>query len=65
MQEEILRLHREMGMTIVFITHDIREAMKLGDRVLVMDHGKIIQLDTPEKIKEHPVNEFVAQLIGT
>lgn len=64
MQEEILRLHREMGMTIVFITHDIREAMKLGDRVLVMDHGKIIQLDTPEKIKEHPANEFVAQLIG-
>ena len=59
MQDEILKLHRKLGITIVFITHDIREAMKLGDRVLVMDQGKIVQLDTPEKIKKEPANEFV------
>lgn len=64
MQDEILKLHRKLGITIVFITHDIREAMKLGDRVLVMDAGKIVQLDTPEKIKNEPANEFVYQLVG-
>ena len=55
---------QRVGITIVFITHDIREAMKLGSRVLVMDKGKIVQLDTPEKIKNEPVNEFVYQLVG-
>lgn len=63
MQDEILNLHRRMGMTIVFITHDIREAMKLGSRVLVMDEGKTVQLDVPEKIKNEPVNEFVSRLV--
>ena len=55
---------QRVGITIVFITHDIREAMKLGSRVLVMDKGKIVQLDTPEKIKNEPANEFVYQLVG-
>lgn len=64
MQDEILNLQKKMGITIVFITHDIREAMKLGSRVLVMDKGKIVQLDTPEKIKNEPANEFVYQLVG-
>ena len=64
MQDEILNLQKKLGITIVFITHDIREAMKLGSRVLVMDKGKIVQLDTTEKIKNEPVNEFVYQLVG-
>lgn len=64
MQDEILSLHRSLGITIVFITHDIREAMKLGDRVLVMEQGKIVQLDEPQQIQEHPADSFVAQLIG-
>ena len=55
---------QRVGITIVFITHDIREAMKLSSRVLVMDKGKIVQLDTPEKIKNEPANEFVYQLVG-
>ena len=63
MQDEILYLQKKLGITIVFITHDIREAMKLGSRVLVMDKGKIVQLDTPEKIKNEPANEFVYQLV--
>lgn len=64
MQEELLRIHQTLGVTIVFITHDIREAMKLGDRVLVMDQGKILQLDKPEIIQEHPADSFVRELIG-
>lgn len=63
MQEEILRLHKVLGLTIVFITHDIREAMKLGDRVLVMEEGQIVQLDTPDNIRENPADEFVRSLI--
>lgn len=63
MQEEILRLHRELGITIVFITHDIREAIRLGDRMLVMDGGTILQLDTPEQIQLHPADAFVRDLI--
>lgn len=63
LQDEILRLQKELQMTIVFITHSIREAMKLGDRILVMDKGEIIQLDTPEQIRLHPANSFVQELI--
>ena len=46
MQKELLALHKKLGLTVVFITHDIREAMKLGDRVLVMDQGRAVQLDS-------------------
>ncbi|MCI9596116.1 MAG: ABC transporter ATP-binding protein [Firmicutes bacterium] len=64
MQDEIMKLHQKLGITIVFITHDIREAMKLGDRILVMDQGKILQLDKPEVIQKHPTHPFVKELIG-
>ena len=56
--------YRKLRLTIVFITHDIREAMKLGNRVLVMDEGKAVQLDTPEKILEQPANAFIRELIS-
>ena len=59
MQNELLALQKKLGMTVVFITHDIREAMKLGDRVLVMEQGKIAQCDTPENVKKNPADEFV------
>ena len=64
MQNELLALQKKLGMTVVFITHDIREAMKLGDRVLVMEQGKIAQCDTPENVKKNPADEFVKALIG-
>lgn len=64
MQDEILSLHRSLGITIVFITHDIREAMKLGDRVLVMEQGRIAQLDRPRQLRQNPADSFVARLIG-
>ena len=64
MQNELLALQKKLGMTVVFITHDIREAMKLGDWVLVMEQGKIAQCDTPENVKKNPADEFVKELIG-
>lgn len=64
MQNELLALQKKLGMTVVFITHDIREAMKLGDRVLVMEQGKIAQCDMPENVKKNPADEFVKELIG-
>jgi len=64
LQEEILRIYKELNVTIVFITHDIKEALKLGTRVLVMDKGKIIQIGVPSEIKESPKTDFVRELIG-
>lgn len=57
----IKELHKEMASTVVFVTHDMNEALLLGDRICVMREGKIVQTDTPEAIKSHPANEFVAQ----
>jgi len=63
LQDEIKRIHEEIGMNIVFITHDVKEALKLGDMILVMDAGEVIQQGTAEEIWEHPVNEFVRKLV--
>ena len=49
---------------IMFVTHDIEEALTLGTKVMVMDQGQIVQYDTPEVIKTHPANAFVAQLVS-
>lgn len=64
LQEEISRIHRELGVTIVFVTHDIREALSLGTRVIVMKDGHIEQDGTPENIRNHPQTAFVKQLIN-
>ncbi|MGN2338183.1 ATP-binding cassette domain-containing protein [Clostridium cagae] len=64
LQEEILRIYNEFNVTIIFITHDIREALKLGTRVIVMDEGNIIQSGTPTEIRENPKTIFVKELIG-
>lgn len=63
LQTEILRLHKKLGITIVFVTHDINEAILLGSRMLVMDAGRAVQTGDPSYIREHPVNEFVRQLM--
>lgn len=65
MRLEIARLHRTLRTTIVYVTHDQVEAMTLGDRIAVMQHGKILQLDTPQQVYHHPVNRFVAGFIGS
>ena len=62
MQDEMLSLKKKLHMTIVFITHDIREAMKLGDRVLVMEKGRIAQIGMPQEIREYPADDFVREL---
>ena len=59
MQKELLALQEKLKMTVVFVTHDIREAMCLGNRVLVMERGKIAQLDEPERIRKNPADDFV------
>lgn len=64
LQKEILRIHQTLGVTIVFVTHDIREALKLGNRVAVMDEGRLVQLDTPKAIRGNPASPFVAALLG-
>lgn len=64
LQEEILKIYHDLKVTIVFVTHDIKEAMKLGTRVLVMDKGKIIQIGTPKEIRENPATDFVKELTG-
>ena len=64
LQDEIYKIYKKYNVTIVFITHDIREALKLGTRVIVMDNGEIVQSGTPKEIKENPKTEFVRNLIG-
>ncbi|WP_195976275.1 ABC transporter ATP-binding protein [Hydrogeniiclostridium mannosilyticum] len=64
LQDEISRIHKETGITILFVTHDINEAMKLGTKVLVMDKGAVQQYDRPEAIQQNPANEFVAALLS-
>ena len=64
MQLEIRRLHRELGVTMVFVTHDQSEAMTLSDRVAVFNHGRIEQLATPQTLYDAPANPFVARFLG-
>lgn len=64
LQEELLKLQDELHKTIVFVTHDMDEALKLGDRIAVMKDGKVIQFDTPENILKNPVNDFVEYFVG-
>lgn len=63
LQDELLRLHGGLKKTFLFVTHDIVEAFKLGDRVVVMDQGKVCQFDTPKNIIRNPADGFVASLI--
>ena len=64
LQNELLKLQSELNKTIVFVTHDIDEALKLGDKIAVMASGRIIQYDTPEEILKNPLNEFVETFVG-
>ncbi|MET9430942.1 MULTISPECIES: betaine/proline/choline family ABC transporter ATP-binding protein [unclassified Streptomyces] len=63
MQEEVVRLHREEGRTMVFITHDLNEALRLGDRIALMRDGEIVQLGTPEEIVGAPADDYVRDFV--
>jgi osmoprotectant transport system ATP-binding protein len=64
LQDEFLRILRELGKTIVFVTHDIDEAIRMGSRIAILRSGKVVQYDTPERILAHPVDAFVEAFVG-
>ncbi|MGN0056092.1 MAG: ABC transporter ATP-binding protein [Atopobiaceae bacterium] len=64
LQVEIARIHRETGITVMFVTHDIGEALRLGTHVLVLDAGRVQQYATPEELLAHPATAFVEQLVS-
>ena len=63
LQEDLKHIHKQTDCTIVFITHDMHEAFKLGTHILVMHEGKIQQYGTTEEVKNHPSNDYVKQLV--
>ena len=66
LQDEFLRLHHELGITVVFVTHDIDEAVRLGDRVAVFaGGGRLAQYDTPARLLGRPADDFVAEFVGS
>ena len=65
MREELLALHRRLGVTTIFVTHDQEEAMTICDRIAVMDHGVIQQVGTPIELFDEPANRFVAGFVGS
>jgi glycine betaine/proline transport system ATP-binding protein len=64
MQNEVIRLHREVGKTMVFITHDLQEALKLGDRILIMRDGQIVQIGRPDEVVGAPADDYVRDFVS-
>ena len=64
MQQEVVRLHREMSKTMVFITHDLNEALKLGDRILIMRDGEAVQVGTPDEVVGAPADDYVRDFVS-
>lgn len=64
LQEELKRIHQDQNLTILFVTHDINEALLLGTKVLILNDGKIQQFDTPKNTMNNPKNDFVRSLLG-
>lgn len=64
LQEEFKKLQKRLGKTIVFVTHDMDEALKLADRIVIMRDGRIVQCDTPDEILRNPADDFVEEFIG-
>ena len=65
LQAEFLQIQERVGKTIIFVTHDIDEAIKMGDRIAIMRDGHLVQYDTPDTILAHPINRFVRDFVGT
>jgi osmoprotectant transport system ATP-binding protein len=65
LQAEFLQIQERVGKTIIFVTHDIDEAIKMGNRIAIMREGRLVQYDTPDTILAHPANRFVRDFVGT
>lgn len=65
LQEELLRIHRKLHKTILFVTHDVDEALRLADKIMVMRQGQIVQFDTPLALLTQPADQFVASLVAS
>jgi glycine betaine/proline transport system ATP-binding protein len=63
MQDEVARLQRELKKTVVFITHDLHEALKLGDQIAIMRDGRFVQVDAPEAVVAHPADDYVRDFV--
>ncbi|MBX6383349.1 MAG: betaine/proline/choline family ABC transporter ATP-binding protein [Microbispora sp.] len=64
MQNEVIRLHHEVGKTMIFITHDLSEALKLGDRILIMRDGELVQMGTPDEVVGAPADDYVRDFVS-
>ena len=64
MQDEVIRLQDELKTTMVFITHDLQEAVKLGDRILIMRDGEVVQMGTPPEIVANPADEYIRDFVS-
>lgn len=64
LQDEILRIHRQLKKTILFVSHDVEEALRLADKILILRSGQVVQFDTPFNILKNPANPFVRELVG-
>ncbi len=65
LQDEVLHLQRRLKKTVLFVTHDVEEALRLADRIVVMRAGRVVQYDTPGKLLTHPADEFVGELLNS
>lgn len=65
LQQELLRLQSQLKKTIVFVSHDLDEALRLGNRVAIMEAGKIVQIGTPHEITSNPINDYVKRFVGS
>ncbi|WP_443661238.1 ABC transporter ATP-binding protein [Clostridium sp.] len=64
LQDEVFNIQQNYKKTIIFVTHDMDEALKLGDRICIMDGGYVVQFDTPSEILKNPINDFVREFVG-
>src|SRR5699024_7851328 len=64
LQDELIRLQKEIKKTIIFVTHDMDEAIKIADQIILMKEGSVVQKGTPKEILTNPVNDFVKEFIG-
>jgi osmoprotectant transport system ATP-binding protein len=65
LQQSFLRIRQRLGLTAIFVTHDMVEALLLGDRIAVMQHGRLVQIGTPSELMQSPADDYVRQLMST